>query len=167
MTSSLPVKILNRVPIGEEPTSLFVGSDLVTIKRYQIVVWISINDELRPFPSVLDTGHSHNFSITESQLKTFAGISAARLEFIGTTRLKGERIGQYRADVKIHRNRPGRMDLGEGSYRLTIDEGISLAPEGSSRLPILGLRALVKSGLVLNLHGQRRVISIKTPGWFG
>ena len=59
------------------------------------------------------------------------------------------------------------MDLGEGSYRLTIDEGISLAPEGSSRLPILGLRALVKSGLVLNLHGKRCVVSIKTPGWFG
>jgi hypothetical protein len=144
-----------------------VGSELITIKRYQIAVWISINDELRPFPAVLDTGHSHNLSITESQLKTFAGISPAHLEFIGTTRLKGERLRQYRADVKIHRNRPGRIELGEGSFRLKIDEGISLAPQGSSRLPLLGLRALVRSGLVLSIHGKRRVVSLKTPGWFG
>jgi hypothetical protein len=78
--------------MGEEPTSLFVGAELVTIKRYQIADWISVNDERRPFPAVLDTGHSHNLSITESQLKTFAGISPAHLEFIGTTRLKGERL---------------------------------------------------------------------------
>jgi hypothetical protein len=161
------VTILDRLPIGEEPTSLFVGAELVTIKRYQIAVWISINDERRPFPSVLDTGHSHNLSITESQLKTFAGISPAQLEFIGTTRLKGERLRQYRADVRIHRNRPGHTELGEGSFRLTIDEGFSLAPEGSSRLPLLGLRALVRSGLVMSIHGKRRLVSLKTPGWFG
>ncbi len=159
--------ILDRLPIGEEPTSLFVGTELVTIKRYQIAVWISINDEQRPFPAVLDTGHSHNLSITESQLKSFAGISPAQLQFIGTTRLKGERLRQYRADVKIHRNRPGTMKLREGSYRLTIDEGISLAPEGSSRLPLLGLRSLVRSGLVMSIRGKQRVVSLKTPGWFG
>ena len=83
------MRILDRLPIEEEPTVLFVGAEAVTIKRYQIGVWISINDETRPFPAVLDLGHSHNLSITESQLKAFAGLSPARLEFIGTTRLKG------------------------------------------------------------------------------
>ena len=66
------MRTLDRLPIGEEPTVLFVGAEAVTIKRYQIGVWISINDEMRPFPAVLDLGHSHNLSITESQLKAFA-----------------------------------------------------------------------------------------------
>lgn len=167
MISSRPVRILDKLPIEEEPTVLFVGAEAVTIKRYPIGVWISINDETRPFLAVLDLGHSHNLSITESQLRSFASLSPARLEFIGTTRLKGERLTQYRADVRIHRNRPGTMELGEGSYRLTIDQGISLAPEGSCRLPLLGLRALVRSGLVMKMHGRRRTVSLRTPGWFG
>ncbi len=159
--------ILDRLPIGETPTVLFVGTEPVTIKRYQIAVWISIDDDRRPFPAVLDTGHSHNLSITESQLRAFARLSPTRLRFIGTTRLKGERLRQYLADVRIHRNRPGTMELGAGSYQLTMDEGFSLAPEGSSRLPILGLRALVRSGVVMRMHGQRRTVSLTTPGWFG
>ena len=167
MNSSLPVRLLDRLPIEEEPRVLFVGAEAVTIKRYQIGVWISINDETRPFPAVRDPGHSHNLSITESQLGAFAGRSPARLEFIGTTRLKGERLRQYRAEVRVHRNRPGTMELGEDSYRLTIDQGTSLAPEGSCRLPLLGLRALIRSGLVMNIHGRRRLVSLKTPGWFG
>jgi hypothetical protein len=130
----------NKLPIGEEPTVLFVGTEPVTIKRYQIAVWVSINDVMRSFPAVLDTGHSHNLSITESRLKTFAGVSPAKLDFIGTTRLKGERLRQYRADVWIHRDRSGTMELGEGSFRLTIDEGISLAQEGSCRLPLNVIR---------------------------
>ncbi len=159
--------IVNKLPIGEEPTALFHGTELVTIKRYQIAVWISINDALRPFPAVLDTGHSHNLSITESQLKRFAFLSPGDLVFIGTTRLKGDRLRQFRADVRIHRNRPGTAEVGEGTFPLTTDEGISLAPEGSSRLPLLGLRALVRSGLRVNINGTRRFVSIKTSGWFG
>lgn len=168
MISSRPVRILNRLPIDEEPTVRFVGAEAVTIKRYQIGVWISINGETRPFPAVLDLGHSHNLSIAESQLKAFAGLSPARLEFIGTTRLKGERLRQYRADVRFHRNRPGTLELGEGSYRLTIDQGISLAPEGSCRLPLLGLRALVRSGLVIPVpHNHGRLMKegqVAPPG---
>ena len=56
------MRILDRLPIEEEPTVLFVGAEAVTIKRYQIGVWISINDETRPFPAVLDLGHSHTRS---------------------------------------------------------------------------------------------------------
>ena len=48
------MKILDKLPIGEQPAVLFVGTELVTIKRYQIAVWISINDPSRPFPAVLD-----------------------------------------------------------------------------------------------------------------
>jgi len=75
-------------------------------------------------------------------------------------------LRQFRADVRIHRNRRGTMDLGEGAYALTMDEGLSLAPEGSARLPLLGLRALVRSGLILTIDGRRRSVKLRTAGWF-
>ena len=166
MISSRRMIILNKLPIREEPSVLFVGSEQVTIKRYQIAVWISINDERRPFPAVLDTGHSHNLSITESQLMRFAGLKPDEFKVIGTTSLKGVRLRQLQADVRIHRNQPGTMELAEGQFLLTTDEGISLGAEGSSRLPLLGLRALVRSRVRMHLDGQRRTVSLKTPGWF-
>jgi hypothetical protein len=150
------VKILDRLPIPDAPITLFVGSDAVTIKRFQIGVWVSINDVHRPFLAVLDTGHTHNFSITQSQLRTYAGLTLNDLRFIGTTKLKGERLRQYEAMVRIHCNRRGTAELGEGSFPLITEEGISLAPEGSSRLPLLGLRALVHSNLRLVIDGKKR-----------
>jgi hypothetical protein len=160
------VRILDRLPIADEPSLLFPGIEPIAVKRYQIAVWVSINDVLRPFPAVLDTGLSHNFSITESQLRTMAGLSSTALTCIGTTRLGGESLRQYRADLRIHRNHPGTMNLATGTWLLTTDEGISLVPEGSIRLPILGLRALVRSNLRLTVDGSRRQVSLRTRGWF-
>jgi hypothetical protein len=41
--------ILDRLPIGDQPSLLFLGVEPIAIKRYQIAVWASINDVLRPF----------------------------------------------------------------------------------------------------------------------
>jgi hypothetical protein len=160
------VKILDRLPINDQPALLFWGPEPITIKRYQIAVWVSFNHSPRPFPALVDTGHSHNFSITESQLRKFAQLTPDGLKFIGTTSLKGERLKQFRVDIQIHRNRPGTMELGEGAHSLQLDEGVSLAPEGSARLPLLGLRALVRSGLKLTIDGRRRTVHLRTAGWF-
>jgi hypothetical protein len=159
------VKILDRLPVGEEPSTLFVGTEAVSIKRYQIAVWASLNDAARPFPAVLDTGLTHNFSITESLLRRWAGLAPSDLKFIGTTRLKGERLNQYQAVLRLHRNRPGTTEAGEGTYPLTLDEGLSIVPEGSTRLPLIGLRALVRNDLKLIIDGKRRRVTLKT-GWF-
>jgi len=35
-----------------------------------------------------------------------------------------------------------------------------------ARLPILGLRALVRSNLKLIIDGKRREVTLKTSGWF-
>jgi hypothetical protein len=54
--------------------------------------------------------------------------------------------------------------------RLAIPDGIAIFPEdlpNPARLPILGLRALVNSGLKLIVDGKRREVTLKTPGWFG
>ena len=36
------MRILDRVPIGDRPVLLFVGTDAVTVKRYQMVAWASM-----------------------------------------------------------------------------------------------------------------------------
>jgi hypothetical protein len=159
------VRILDRLPIGDEPVVLFVGTEAVTIKRYQIAAWASVNDAGRPFPIVIDTGHSHNFSITESLLRRWAGLTPNDLRFIGTTKLKGERLNQYRADLRLHRNRPVTMELRDGHFLMTLDEGISIVPEGTIRLPLLGLRAIARNNLRLAVDGKRRRVTLKTA-WF-
>jgi hypothetical protein len=52
------MKILDRLPIGDEPATIVVGAEMITIKRFQIFAWVSIQSS-SPFPALLDTGHSH------------------------------------------------------------------------------------------------------------
>lgn len=158
------MKILDRLPISDEPETILVGTELVTIKRFQIFVWTSIQGS-PPFPAILDTGHSHNFSITESQLEHWAGLRSRQLRLVGTTRLAGEKLWQLQGDLRLHQNRPGTRELGEGSLTLVLTEGFTLAPEGSSRLALLGLRAIVSNRLMLHIDGVRRQVALRTPGW--
>ena len=71
------MKLLDRLPIPDRPHLISVGTDAVQVHRNQIIVWISINYALRPFPAILDTGHGHNLSICEGQLARWSGASAA------------------------------------------------------------------------------------------
>jgi hypothetical protein len=153
------------VPIRDQPAVLFVGAEAVTIKRYQVAAWASRNDATRPFPIVIDTGHNHNVSITESLLRRWAGLASNELRFLGTTRLEGDRLNRYRVDVRLHRARSGSMELRDGHFPMTLGEGITIVPEGSIRLPLLGLRAIVQNGLRLVLDGKRRHVTLKA-GWF-
>lgn len=49
------MKILDRLPISDRPHVITVGEDAVQVNRNQVIVWVSINDVLRPFPAILDT----------------------------------------------------------------------------------------------------------------
>jgi hypothetical protein len=158
------MKILDRLPIGDEPATITIGAEAVTIKRFQIFVWVSIQAS-SPFPAILDTGHSHNFSITESQLAHWAGLQPRQFKLIGTTQLKGEKLSQLQGDFRLHRNRQGTRELAEGSLPLILTEGFTLAPEGSSRLPLIGLRAIVSNRLILRIDGKRRQVTLRSQGW--
>jgi hypothetical protein len=74
------------------------------------------------------------------------------------------------AYVCVHRNEPGTNSPSNFQpIRLRTPEGIAIVPENTpnpARLPILGLRALVRSNLTLIMNGKRREVTLKTPGWF-
>jgi hypothetical protein len=56
------MKIIDRLPFAHQPHLVTVRGEAVDVYRNQIIIWISIDDALRPLPAILDTGHGHNLS---------------------------------------------------------------------------------------------------------
>jgi hypothetical protein len=167
--------ILDRLPIDDSHYRLGIHGESLKIRPFQIVVQISVSDALTwsdsapRIPALLDTGLNHNFSIQEIQLRRWAGIHPGALPAMGTVR-DGERTPSLRfANVWIHRNRPGKPDLRGGRpYLLALDEGIAIYPDDGSnypRLPLLGLRAIIKNNLKLVIDGKRKYVSVRAPIW--
>ena len=161
------MRILDRLPLYDKPTIISVGRGEVTqVKRNQIVVWVSINETLRPFPAILDTGYSHNLGIARRHLDRWSG---ADLRQTGETAVGGEIVPQFKALLRVHRNRPGKRWLNGDTHPLMMDQGISVMPDDSpaaTRLPVLGLRALIRNDLTLIINGKGRHVTLKTAGWF-
>jgi hypothetical protein len=65
------MKILDRLPIPEERTSLRFGGRYVTIRRNQIRVWVSVQvavaiepeENIPMLPALLDTGNNFGISV--------------------------------------------------------------------------------------------------------
>ena len=130
--------------------------------RNQIIVWISIDNVLRPLPAILDTGHGHNLSIGEGHLKRWSGASLKR---IGELEIGHQRVVQFAAEVRVHRNVPGRAAVRGNSYPLQMPQGISVFPEEAApRLPLIGLRTVVANKLTLVIDGDHRHVTLKTKG---
>ncbi|MGO9466449.1 MAG: hypothetical protein ACLQIB_47845 [Isosphaeraceae bacterium] len=117
----------------------------------------------RPLPAVLDTGHGHNLSIGQGQLRRWSGASLKR---IGELEDGHQRVVQYAADVLVHRNVPRRAALRGDSYPLEMPQGISVFADAEApRLPLIGLRTIVANKLVLVIDGDRRQATLTTKGW--
>ena len=97
------MKLIDRILYFEETTYLAVGGGTVEVRRDQIVVWMSLRTLL--FPAILDTGLSHNFTISERQLKEFAGVD--KLPVIGHTHVNRQLLPQANADAWLHGTRRG------------------------------------------------------------
>jgi hypothetical protein len=157
------MKIIDRLPFADRPHLITVQSEAVDVYRNQIIVWISIDDLLKPLPVILDTGHGHNLSIGEGQLQRWSGASLKR---IGELEIGHQRVVQYAADVRLHRNIPGRAALRGDSYLLEMPQGISVFKDGEApRLPLIGLRTIVANKLRLVIDGHRRHVTLKTKSW--
>ena len=150
-------------PIPETAGHVMTPAGAVEVLPCQIVVMVSIaatrvlalpTDAPR-FPAVLDTGNNHNFAIRHEQFDRWTGLSLPRR---GLVNVGGRTIPLYAGNVWIH------PALGE-PFRLRMEEGIVVYPSdvaNPARLPILGLRALVRNGLTVLIDGKTREVTIAT-----
>ncbi len=172
--------ILRRLPFFETHTRAPVPGGGVTIRPYQIIVWVSLypmgRRELPPnaprFPAILDLGHSHNFSITEEHLLAWAGFAPDTLRTLGSIRIAERRIPLLAANVWMHSNQPGHRDAfaSRPPSCIQLDSGIAVYPHGTSsvpRLPLLGLRGLRRANLQLHVDCRKCLVGLHTarPFW--
>jgi len=172
------VTILNRLPYSADATTLNVRGQAVRVRPFQIVVWVSLNLQqfadwdvrLPRFPAILDTGHTHNFSIGVGQLVRWAGIRPEALRLLGAMREGGQRVPLHAARLWLPFNVRGTQEVETREpYHLAVDDGVALYPdETAPRLPLLGLRALTLNRLRSLVDGDRRHVTIRTalPWWW-
>jgi hypothetical protein len=160
--------ILDRCPFYEEATEVDTPSGPILIRAYQIVAWVGISVRgalSRPFPAVLDTGHSHNFSIKEEHLELWTGLRAGEIQTIGHARVNKQLVELKGAAVAIYQNTPGKRDSLRDNLPslMTLPEGIAVhhtSDPFAPRLPLLGVRALVKNKLRIVIDGDRKEVSL-------
>jgi hypothetical protein len=167
------VKIIGSLPIYDRYSEAWTPDGVASVKPFQIVVTVSlsIGDFLEPgarrFPAILDTGLNHNFAIRREHLDRWTTLS---LPMLRQVTIQNRDIPLAAAHVWLHRNRPGTSSIADlEPIRLRTPEGIAVFPANVSnpaRLPILGLRALVRNHLKLIIDGNRRQVTLKTAGWF-
>lgn len=167
--------VIRRCPFYDVATQVEVAGEKVDIRPYQIILWVSLRTDAnssRRFPAILDTGHSLNFSIAERQLREWAGIEPGILKEIGRTTLNNRAVLLSRADLALHRNRTGHRDelAGAAAAQLQLAEGIVVHASNdplSPRLPLLGLRALVRNRLRVLIDGRNLAVSINRGIFYG
>ena len=169
------MKILSRLPFSEAHSEVSTPDGIAEVKPYQIIVMVSITArsvaELDPgvprIPAILDTGHNHNLAIRREQLDRWVRLRELQR---GQIRVGDVRLLLVPANVWIHPNRPGtREAASRPPFKLEVKEGIAVYPPevtNPARLPILGLRAIVRNGLKLVIDGKRCAVTLKTAGWW-
>ena len=91
--------ILDCCPFYEEATEVDTPTGPVLIRSYQIVAWVSLSAHgalSQPFPAILDTGHSHNFSINEEHLELWTGLHAHEIQTIGHARVNKQLVVSFK-----------------------------------------------------------------------
>lgn len=169
--------VLRQLPFKEAADELAVRPERNAIKPYQIIVWVSVTlrsvVELPPqtprIPAILDTGHTGDFSIQDQHLTQWAGLELTALPQIRRIRDRGRHIPVHAANLWIHRNLPGKRDefTNEPPWLLPLKHGIAVYPGELlfPRLPLLGLRALVRNKLHFTMDPERCFINLRTPDW--
>ncbi len=169
--------ILRDLPFRVERDEVHVGGQRVTVRPYQIIVWVSLagwrTSVLPPqaprFPALLDTGLNHHFSIRAEHLSAWAQLPVGGIRQVGDIRIGAQRLALHGAHLWLHANVPGHRDRFRDvpARRLLLDRGIAVYPAGSAfpPLPTLGVRALVHNRLHLVVDSERCVVQLRTPDW--
>lgn len=173
------MKILDRLPIPKDHTSLGFNGRNITVRPSQILVWVSVHlsgvllpeDNIPGFPALLDTGNNFGFSMQERHLREWAGIAPGLLEAIGGVTIERTVVACRKATVWLYPNMSGRQDVASGRlpFELRMPKGIAVyardqVPPGP-RLPLLGLPALLDNDLDCWLDPGRRHVTAQTRSW--
>src|SRR5947199_3992284 len=132
------MKILERLPIYDEPTVLDVQGEVYQVWKNQAIIWVSLDEALTPFPAILDTGHSHNLSIARRHLEQWG---RADVKQIGQAKIAGHIVPRYASDLYVYRNIAKTRQL-SGTHRLKMEGGFAIVPDElpiAPRLPLLGI----------------------------
>jgi hypothetical protein len=166
----LTVQILRDLPFLDVPSSVTLAGERVDVRAYQIIVWVSVSvgdapdPDAQRFPAVLDTGHSHNFSIQEGQLLRWANLRREGLEEVKKILVNRQEVPLLKARVWVHRNKPGSTELLPRPVRLEVPDGVAVYPGGAPnppRLPLVGMRLVARNKLKLAVDGGRMRVSLK------
>lgn len=115
-------------------------------------------------PAILDTGNNHDLAIRREHWDRWLRWEPRR---IGQINVGGFTVPLFGAKVWIHPNREGTIDLGEGPPQaLEMDHGIAIYPPSASnpaRLPILGLRPMIRNNLRITMDRGGRTLSLDAP----
>jgi hypothetical protein len=173
------MKVLDRLPITQERTSLWFGGRYITVHPNQVLVWVSVHmsEVLVPekniprFPALLDTGNNFGFSVQGRHLREWAGIDPGLLDPTGRLTIEGKVVTCREATVWLNPNVPGRQVVADGRppFRLELSEGIAVhspdeVPPGP-RLPLLGLPAFLENDLDFWLDPERRHVTVQPRTW--
>jgi hypothetical protein len=173
------MKILDRLPIAENRTSLRFGDKYATVHRIQVLIWVSVQlagalepeENIPRFPALLDTGNNFDFSMQDRQLREWAGIDPALLVVLGDIEINGQLVKRREATVWLYPNIPGQQEVASGRppLRLRMAKGIAVytqkAVPPAPRLPLLGLPAFLDNDLDWWLDPERRHITVQSRTW--
>ena len=140
-----------KILIPEQPGTVATPTGPVLLRPFQIAVSVALTAGGRRspvFPAILDTGHSHNFSIRHEQLRDWAGLPLKQIGFI--------RVNQQVVPL-------AECDLFLDGVVLKCVEGIAVYPDNhptAPRLPLLGLRILVRNGVRVTIHGKQVELTV-------
>ena len=131
--------------IPDQPGTVATPTGPVLLRPFQIAVSVALSaggHRSPTFPAILDTGHSHNFSIRHDQLRDWAGLA---LKQVGLIKVTQQVIPLTEYDLVID------------DVPLKCVAGIAVYPDdhhAAPRLPLLGLRALVRNGVRVLIEGS-------------
>ena len=140
-----------KILIPEQPGTVATPTGPVLLRPFQIAVSVALTAGGRRspvFPAILDTGHSHNFSIRHEQLRDWAGLPLKQIGFIP--------VNQQVVPL-------AECDLLLDGVVLKCVEGIAVYPDNhpaAPRLPLLGLRILVRNGVRVTIHGKQVELTV-------
>lgn len=93
-------RLLDRLPFPEHASEVAFRTERIRVRADQIILWVTLtlknvtapNPSAVPFPVILDTRHSHTFSIGERHLVDWTGLRPETMAVTHAVRDRGQRI---------------------------------------------------------------------------